>query len=337
MCGLPPSMEEDIVASSEDTNCFATWVYGNARGLRQGSCDFRRTVAIKRPTFFAVCETHLKGDPVKPLIPWGYEVLCRLDRSKHGGGLLLGAKKHILADKLKMDKYNSPGNVEMVGIEWAGVHWILCYTPDSRCAVDLLEAAQQYKEGHAGKQCVFMGDFNCHNNGWIVSESRTDTAGLQAQEFCELFGLRQIVDFTTRGGNTLDLVMSELDGVTTVAPGFGNSDHKSMFIMFRCNTAPPVTPVKHSVLNWRTAPWQHIKGATKRGFKGWQPSGTVDDAEAELNDMLTEIIRRYVKEKVPSKPGPTPWWNSRCEKAYQWKHKCFLSRQVVTTAMMRWT
>ena len=95
------------------------------RGLRQGSGDVRKAIVTQRPTFFAVNETHLDGDPAKPLIPWGckeFKVLCRLDRNSHGGGLMLGCKKHILADKLDVAKYNIPRKAELVGIKWGNIH-----------------------------------------------------------------------------------------------------------------------------------------------------------------------------------------------------------------------
>ena len=72
------------------------WIYGNSRGLRQGSGEFRHTVMTHKPTFFAVNETHLKDDAMKQFVPYEYKVLCRLDRSMHGGGLLLGGRKHLL-------------------------------------------------------------------------------------------------------------------------------------------------------------------------------------------------------------------------------------------------
>ena len=47
---------DHVPSNSEST---VDWVYGNARGLRQGSGDFRKAVVTQRPTFFAVNDTHL--------------------------------------------------------------------------------------------------------------------------------------------------------------------------------------------------------------------------------------------------------------------------------------
>ena len=51
--------------------------------------------------------------------------------------------------------------------------------------------------------------------------------------------------------------------------------------------------------------------------------GSVDDAEADWNNKLSIVIDNYVKWKTPATPGPTPWWNKHCEKAFHWKSKCF--------------
>ena len=130
----------------------------------------------------------------------------------HGGGLVILCKKHILADKINLTKYNTPDRAELVGIEWGDVHWILYYTPNAHEAPLLLEAVQQYKEDHPQARVVYIGDMNVHNQEWLDSKSHTDQADVLAQEFSESFGMEQFVHFPTRGENTLDLVLSDIEG-----------------------------------------------------------------------------------------------------------------------------
>ena len=331
MClGTAAAAEDEVLGfraggAVDSTAETVDWIYGNTRGMKQGCGDLCTAVASKRPSFFAANETHLDGDPVKSMIPPGYKIICRLDRNSHGGGLIIGGKKHILADTLPLQKYNTRGVVEMQGIEWDGKHWILYYTPNSHAAQQLIQVIQQYKEDHSGVDCIFIGDMNVHNSDWIVSTSPTDKAGLMAQEFAESFGMQQLVDFPTRAGNTLDIVLSDLDGSAVETPGFGNSDHTSMYLSFKCHSIP-VTPIKHSVYDWQSVHWNHIRGAVKRAVKDWKPTGTVEDAEGDLDGILEAIIVDRVKMKAPAKPGPTPWWNNKCKKAYKWKLKCFMNR-----------
>ena len=173
---------------------------------------------------------------------------------------------------------------------------------------------------------VFLGDMNVQNEEWLHSVSGTDHAGVLAQEFSEMFNMHQLVDFPTRGQNTLDLVLSDIAGSALSAAGFGTSDHKSMYLSFTSEEVVPKTPIKCAVRDWHHAPWPHIKGALKRAFKDWRPNGTVEEAEDEMDTRITGIIDKYVKFKQPAKPGPTPWWNSKCEKACKWKSKCFMTQ-----------
>ena len=68
----------------------------------------------------------------------------------HGGGLLLGCKKHILAEKLVLAKYNTVSRAELIGVEWEGVHWVLYYTSNAHDALLVLQVIQRYKEDYPG-------------------------------------------------------------------------------------------------------------------------------------------------------------------------------------------
>ena len=185
--------------------------------------------------------------------------------------------------------------------------------------------------GHPGVECIFFGDLNAHNSDWIISSSPTDKAGLTAQEFAEIPDLKQLVHFPTREGNTLDVTFSDITGKAIEAPGFGNSDHKSIIFSFSTNVAIPNTPIQNKVRDWVHAPWGCIRGDVKRALLNcnWVPVGTVDEAESDLDldDILTNIIDKYVKFKTPNRHSPSPWWNPKCEKAYKWKLKTFANRQ----------
>ena len=89
----------------------------NARSLRQASGDVQRQVTMIDADIFFVTETHLKDDPTRCLIPTGYKVVARYDRNKHGGGVLAGAKNHLLASKLNLSRYCIREKAEMAGFE----------------------------------------------------------------------------------------------------------------------------------------------------------------------------------------------------------------------------
>lgn len=222
------------------------WLLSNVRGLRQASGELRAYLAAHRPSFFALTETHLEGDSIRSLLPSGYETVARLDRSKHGGGLFIGAKTHLLIDKLDLSSYNIVKEAELVGIRSGGEDYLLGYTSKSSLAMRLLLAAQRYMLDNPDRKVVLLGDFNVHNQGWIHS-TFTDKPGVEAEDMCEAFGLKQFVDFPTRELNTLDLVMSPIPGSAEPVEPMGSSDHKSVRVFFQVGTQPPPTPQSRPV------------------------------------------------------------------------------------------
>ena len=214
---------------------------------------------------------------MRNLIPRGYSIVSRKDRTKQGGGILLGAKQHLLCTLLDLKEYNVPCVAEMDGFSLDEVYYIGCYTPNSYFTHILIDMLTKLQIDNPGRKFILMGDFNCHHKEWLCSAVPTDYAGIVTQEFCESFGLHQYVNFPTRGPNTLDLIICNSPGSAEALPNFGTSD--LVAIKFKCNvdnaldSEPPNTPV----LNWMTASWNHIRGAVKRALSVWNDS----DYEAE--------------------------------------------------------
>ena len=67
----------------------------NVRGLRQAAAELSIRANKFKPHLIGVVETHLDGDPLSGLLPQGYRAVHRLDRTKHGGGLLWLARSHL--------------------------------------------------------------------------------------------------------------------------------------------------------------------------------------------------------------------------------------------------
>ena len=118
-------------------------------------------------------------------------------------------------DKLNLSEYNTVGSAETIGIELQNKTLVLCYTQKSASSGNLIAQCTKFKLDHPFKSISFLGDFNVHNPGWFCSIGNQNAGGLQAEEMCQMFGLNQLIDFPTRGLNTLDLVMSPLSGNST--------------------------------------------------------------------------------------------------------------------------
>lgn len=173
-----------------------------------------------------------------------------------------------------------------------------------------------------------MGDLNAHHPDWMVSASPLDPAGAEAESFSDTFGLRQLVSFPTRGGNTLDLVFSDVPGVASQSPNLGSADHVAVDLVFEQSDLPS-TPAVPEALDWALAPWDHIRGALRRALKEYNPRGfeSVDAAAVRLDELILEVMDVYVKVKRRAPRRHAPWWSRACTSSLQHKLKLFARSQ----------
>jgi hypothetical protein len=214
----------------------------NVRGLRQAAAELSKRVTEFKPHLIGLVETHLLKDPLSGLLPYGYRAVNRLDRSKHGGGLLWCAQSHLLVDKINTGQYNTVDAAEICGIRFMGQDFPLCYTPKSSLVPLLIDACEQYALDNPMRSITFLGDFNCHNPDWLTSRSLLNKGGERVEEFCEMFGFFQMIDFPTRQGNTLDLVMTRCAGLAQERLVLGTSDHVSIELELETEKLVPITP-----------------------------------------------------------------------------------------------
>ena len=181
----------------------AVAVYGNVRGFHQAACEIAIYMRAHSPHFGMFCECHLDpGEPLNRLMPHGYKVVARLDRTAHGGGLLMMSRNDLLCDVVDMKEYNTVEHAELIGMKYDSVTHLLGYTNKSNKAHILIDAITQYKLDHPNEKVIIYGDFNVHNMDWVCS-TKVDSGGELAQEFAELFGMQQIISFPTRKESTL--------------------------------------------------------------------------------------------------------------------------------------
>jgi hypothetical protein len=308
-----------------------TVLYGNCRGLKQAHSQVNALARPRRPTLIMLNETKLsKKDSLQLLTPPGYKKVARLDRDdSSGGGLVVFAEDFRLVNTVDVKKYNTVGTAELVCVEYLDQHIALCYTQKSATAGVLFDALERFRLDNPYAQLTVLGDFNAHHQTWLVSKT-TDEAGRRARAFSEVFEMPQIVDAPTRGENTLDLVFSDTGGTYELCPHFGTSDHLSLFVTMPVKMPCPAAPASRLVYMWKSAPWNHIKGYLKRLLQGWDSDRfeSVDAADRALNRIQLDAIKKYVKQRMPGRPKPTPWWDKHCQFAFVAKQKAFKHRAI---------
>jgi len=108
--------------------------------------------------------------------------------------------------------------------------------PYSDCAAEqylhlLVECFKQYTEGTQIN--VIVGDLNCPKIDWNTVSSPCDRISKPLLEFIVEAGFIQFVDFATRGGNILDVILADDDQIITTVGAdvpIGHSDY--LFINF---------------------------------------------------------------------------------------------------------
>lgn len=170
-------------------------LYSNVRGLRQAAGELRSLAQEEKPEIFVLTETHLKDDSVEAeMLPVGYKVVARFDRTKHGGGVLSGvmimALDPLLLDEIKCDKWCAKKTAEIVGIETEDWALFGCYTQSHRTSPKLFSALTRIRESDRfkNKKLMFYMDANAHHSEWLGSSS-TDRAGRVAKAFVEDWGM----------------------------------------------------------------------------------------------------------------------------------------------------
>ena len=73
--------------------------------MRQAAGELRAMVLLHEPAIVVFTESHLDGDSVEAeMLPAGYKVVARFDRTKHGGGVIILAQDQPLLDAVTCDK-----------------------------------------------------------------------------------------------------------------------------------------------------------------------------------------------------------------------------------------
>ena len=144
----------------------------------------------------------------KEIFPSGYSVI-RKDRDIRDGGVLLAVK-----DTINITQLSSPSNLEMISVE-IDPDLILCliYQPPNSSDQNNSTLLSYLTSLDKTKNTLFIGDLNLPDADWEVYGGNS----LIADEFAEMAYNYNLTPYVTgpthRDGNTLDIVLSNLDNI----------------------------------------------------------------------------------------------------------------------------
>ena len=165
----------------------------------------------------------------------GYRDPFRLDRNRHGGGVLAYVKNNIYC--VRRFDFESPDEeilwLELKTINFRNLYFAVCYLPPNTTSLfkkTFIESISSVIESLLVDRCcciLLVGDFNDHSVGKPVQ--------LQTNLFRTLsaYGLQQLIDTPTRERKILDWVLTNMPFAVVshgILDPISNFDHNPIFI-----------------------------------------------------------------------------------------------------------
>jgi len=155
---------------------------------------------------------------------------------------------------------------------------------------------------------LLLGDVNVHHQQWLKHSRETTACGKRMRLAAAQMGLKQIVKQPTRGNYLLDLVFTDVQGVTTrVLPKI--ADHNVVEV-----SAPLPVPDQEVVLRegWKfnSADWERLNADLEEETWETLSDMTADDAAVHISDKILALAERSIKKTIIQERKSThPWLN----------------------------
>ena len=227
-------------------------LYYNARSLLYKYDDLIAECSFYSPDIICITETWLCSDIIDSEIFIDGYCLVRLDRDRHGGGIIM-----YVNSSLSFSILSQVPELEFLAISISSIFGKFCvalaYRPPSTSSIHYFNSLNCILSGlntNLHKYFVFLGDLNTD-----TSHNTFSSSDLSAT--LELFGLHLVPTGPTR---VTDTTSTTLDIIATSAPdnvlncsvvsNLGTSDHFSLFTTISCS---PILHSRNSVprLIWR--------------------------------------------------------------------------------------
>ncbi|XP_070212599.1 uncharacterized protein [Littorina saxatilis] len=250
-------------------------------------------------------------------LPPNYKAIRR-DRNRRGGGVLVAAREDLQVTavpdfntdcEILWTKLCTPGN--------RALYICAYYRPDvsDKRSMEHLEASlRRGINGMGNANVVIAGDFNLPGLVWPEATVRPGSAyPALHEEFVELtfdLGLEQVVHHPTRGGNFLDLVLtnaSDLVPRVEVMPKL--ADHEVVYFEFQAK-ATRSPNIARPVPLYAKADWDSMKtdmAALMEKIDSLDPASPVDTLWTTFRDGLLQSIKQHIPHKTAKHKQSYPW------------------------------
>lgn len=277
-------------------------------------------------------DTNIKSSEIFP--PYLNLDVERRDRpSDPHGGVLIAAKRELqLGNIIKSDSLELiSGTIKLEGQKRMRV--ASYYRPPTQ--VDD-QSTDKYKEEittlrNRRKNDIFLigGDYNLPDINWKDHTIQSNQYPLKVNRaYIDAVadnGLEQIVDFPTRGDNTLDLILTTHPSFKhrcKPIPSIGNSDHDIVLLDVACKATRPKPP-RRKILLWKKADINKIQEdiATYGNTFMEKSFDNINSMWTDFKDKIHSIMEHRVPTKTTKPRHSNPWINTRIRRKITQKNR----------------
>lgn len=208
---------------------FYSFAFTNARSIVNKVGDFTSLVNTLSPIFVCVTETWLTAQHPTGLITINNYVTYRRDRGSRGGGVMI-----LIDSRYDAVVVSNTVESEIIAVDLKckrrNLRIIVCYIPNSRDYKYLKLLFMELENLTRNvKSFAIFGDFNFPDFDWTNFTCPDVKNYNMFKDFLlKISPFEQIVKFSTRGQNTLDLILTNSSDIFSdldFFPPLGDSDH----------------------------------------------------------------------------------------------------------------
>ena len=272
---------------------------------------FQSYIYTKDFTIIAITETWLsKHIYSKEIFPSGYTVI-RKDRDGKGGGVLLALRNTVNVTQL-----SSPNDLEVISVEVdPGLILCLIYRPPNSSDQYNISLLSYLSSLDSTKNILLIGDLNLPDADWETYSGHS----LMTDDFVEMAYNHNLIQHVTgsthRDGNTLDIALSNLDGIQhletyTSLPSNLSSDHYMITFLIEYTFSKPAMKCK-SKFDYNKANWEDMNQfLSQYDFTLALNSNNTEFIWLYLKTAINSAINLYVPQVSIKKTNQPRWFNS---------------------------
>ena len=259
--------------------------------------------------------------------------IYRNDRDTHGGGVLVAIKK-----KLKSSKLEIIGTVcERVCVKLMVENAkpvVICafYCPPSSTCEIMENMKETIMQVLACKNATLLlsGDFNLPDIDWETNTLKENPTHQRESrlllEMSSELGLKQFVDFPTRGSNILDLILANKEfSVSDLLSCPGVSDHDMLMYKFHVKAEKNINRARN-VYFYDKADLAGLKRFLQNAYVNFRAHAASMNVEAQwvyFKNKLSEAVEKFVPFTITKSKSGLPWVNSKIRREIRKRERLY--------------